>query len=141
MSCARSIRRATVAVFFLCLPVMTTCASSPPEPPAGMGRLVVKCCQIVDGKTDCRPNRVLDHAAVFIDGQERGTCANWRGKGAIFATGRHMIAVRVPLDDALEEGQCCVDAVAYVKLYPGQILTQEVGLKPFEPPPDVKASD
>jgi hypothetical protein len=136
------IRRAAAA--FLVLPLMTTCASSPPEPPAGMGRLVVKCCQLVGGTPeapDCRPNPVLDHAAVFIDGQERGTCANWRGKGAIFATGRHMIAVRVPIDDALDEGQCCVDAVAYVKLYPGQILTQQVGLKAWQPPPGLKASE
>jgi hypothetical protein len=132
-------RRASLAVL-LPLLASTTCASSPPEPPSGMGRLVVKCCQILSGKLDCRPNAVLDHAAVIVDGEERGTCANWRGKGAIFATGRHMIQVRVPLDDdALEVGQCCVDAVAYVKLYPGQILTQEVGLKAFEAPPDVKS--
>ena len=126
-------RRAPFAVL-LPLLASTTCASSPPAPPGGMARLVVKCCELVGGTPDapdCRPNRVLDHATVIIDGEERGTCANWRGKGAIFAVGRHVIQVRVPLDGALEEGECCVDAGAYVKLRAGEILTQQVGLKAF----------
>ena len=119
----------------LLAPLLMTCAGSPPAPPEGMARLIVKCCQLVGGTPeapDCRPNRVLDHAAVIIDGAERGTCANWRGKGAIFATGRHVIQVRVPLDGPLEEGQCCVDAGAYVTLHAGDVITQPVGLKAMQ---------
>jgi hypothetical protein len=37
--------------------------------------------------------------------------------------------VRVPLDGPLEEGDCCVDAGAYVNLHAGEILKQKVGLK------------
>ena len=47
------------------LPLLTTCGHSPAEPPAGMGRLIVRCCQVVGGTPeapDCRPNRVLDGA-------------------------------------------------------------------------------
>ena len=80
--------------------LLTTCGHSPPEPPAGMGRLVIKCCELVGGAPatpDCRPNRALDKATVLVDGAERGTCKNWRGDGAILATGRHVIQVRVPL--------------------------------------------
>ena len=87
----------------------------PPAPPEGMARLVVECCQLVGGtpsEPDCRANRALDAAAVIVDGAERGTCANWRRKGAILSTGRHVIQVRVPLDAPLEEGDCCVDAGA-----------------------------
>ena len=94
----------------------------------------MKCCQLVnpeDPAGDCKPNRKLDAAAVSIDGEERGTCANWRGKGAILATGRHVIQVKVPLDGPLEDGECCVDAGSYVTLHAGEILTQRVGLKPF----------
>ena len=118
------------------LALLTTCGHSPPEPPDGMARLIIKCCQLV-GVTaeapDCRPNRVLDKAAVLVDHAERGTCKNWRGDGAILATGRHVIQVRVPLDGPLEEGECCVDAGSYVNLHPGEILTQQVGLKAFDP--------
>ena len=116
----------------LLLSSLTTCAGSPPAPPEGMARLIVKCCQLVGGTPeapDCRPNRTLDHATVIIDGAERGTCVNWRGKGAIFATGRHVIQVRVPLDGPLEEGECCVDAGAYVTLHAGDVITQQLGLK------------
>ena len=116
----------------LSLSFLTTCASTAPAPPEGMARLVVRCCQLVGGTPeapDCRPNRRLDHATVIVDGAERGTCANWRGKGAIFATGRHVIQVRVPLDGPLEEGECCVDAGAYVTLHAGDVITQQVGLK------------
>jgi hypothetical protein len=119
----------------LILPLLSTCGHDPPAPPAGMARLVVKCCQLVGGTPaapDCRPNRALDRAAVIVDGAERGTCANWRGKGAILATGRHVIQVRVPLDGPLEEGECCVDAGAYVTLHADEILTQQVGLKPMK---------
>ena len=112
----------------------TTCAHSPPEPPAGMARLIVKCCELVGGtgsgeQPDCRPNRTLDAAAVWIDGAERGTCANWRRDGAILSTGRHVIQVKVPLDGPLEEDECCVDAGAYVTLHAGDIQAQQVGLK------------
>jgi hypothetical protein len=120
------------ALALLLLPSLLATCGSAPAPPAGMARLIVKCCQLVGGTReapDCRPNRVLDHAAVIIDGQERGSCANWRGKGAIFATGRHAIQVRVPLDGPLEEGDCCVDAGAYVTLHAGDVITQQVGLK------------
>jgi hypothetical protein len=121
----------------LILTLLTTCSHSPPEPPAGMGRLVIKCCQLVGGAPeapDCRPNRVLDKATVLVDGDERGTCKNWRGDGAILATGRHVIQVRVPLDAPLEEGECCVDAGSYVTLHAGEVLTQQVGLKAFAAP-------
>jgi hypothetical protein len=119
------------------LALLTTCGHSPPEPPAGMGRLVIKCCQLVGGTPDapdCRPNRALDKATVLVDGDERGTCKNWRGDGAILATGRHVIQVRVPLDGPLEEGECCVDAGSYVMLHAGEVLTQQVGLKAFATP-------
>ena len=118
---------------FLLLALATTCGA-PPAPPAGMARLIIKCCELVGGTPaapDCRPNRALDHAAVILDGEQRGTCANWRGKGAILATGRHVIQVRVPLDGPLEDGECCVDAAAHVKLQAGEIITQQVGLKAF----------
>ena len=115
----------------LLLLLLTACSHSPPEPPAGMARLSVKCCERVGGtaeQPDCRPNRNLDAAAVWIDG-ERGTCANWRRDGAIFSTGRHVIQVKVPLDAPLEEDECCVDAGAYVTLHAGDIQVQQVGLK------------
>ena len=111
---------------------LATCSHSPPAPPAGMARLVVQCCELVGGageQPDCRPNRALDHAAVWIDGAERGTCANWRRDGAILSTGRHVIQVKVPLDGPLEDGECCVDAGSYVTLHAGEVLTQPVGLK------------
>jgi hypothetical protein len=123
-----------VAACVLVLGLATTCGA-PPAPPAGIARLIIKCCELIGGTPaapDCRPNRALDHAAVILDGEARGTCANWRGKGAILATGRHVIQVRVPLDGALEEGECCVDAGAYLKLQSGEIITQQVGLKPFK---------
>jgi len=112
--------------------LLATCAHSPPAPPAGMARLVVRCCELVGGtpeQPDCRPNRALEHAAVWIDGAERGTCANWRRDGAILSTGRHVIQVKVPLDAPLEEDECCVDAGSYVTLHAGDIHTQQVGLK------------
>ena len=115
----------------LLLAPLLTCGGAP-APPEGMARLIVECCQLVGGtpsEPDCRANRVLDDAAVIIDGAERGTCANWRRKGAILSTGRHAIQVRVPLDGPLEEGECCVDAGAYVNLHAGEILKQKVGLK------------
>ena len=121
----------------LLLPLVATCGHSAPEPPAGMGRLIVKCCQLVGGTPeapDCRPNRALDKATVLVDREERGTCKNWRGDGAILATGRHVIQVRVPLDGPLQEGECCVDAGSYVTLHAGEILTQQVGLKAFAAP-------
>ena len=99
---------------------------------AGMARLIVRCCELVGGtaeQPDCRPNRTLDAAAVWIDGAERGTCANWRRDGAILSTGRHVIQVKVPLDGPLEEDECCVDAGAYVTLHAGDIQAQQVGLK------------
>lgn len=117
--------------------LLLTCGHSPPEPPAGMGRLIIRCCELVGGTPEapeCRPNRVLDTAAVLVDREERGTCKNWRGDGAILATGRHVIQVRVPLDGPLEEGECCVDAGSNVNLHAGEILTQQVGLKAFAPP-------
>ena len=113
---------------------LATCGGAP-APPEGMARLIVECCELVGGtasEPDCRPNRALDHAAVIVDGAERGTCANWRNKGAILSTGRHVIQVRVPLDGPLEEGECCVDAGAYVKLHAGEILKQKVGLKALQ---------
>jgi hypothetical protein len=116
---------------------LTTCGHSPPEPPGGMGRLIIKCCELKGGTPeapDCRPSRALDKATVLVDGDERGTCKNWRGDGAILATGRHVIQVRVPLDGPLEEGECCVDAGSYVTLHAGEILTQQVGLKAFVAP-------
>ena len=124
--------RFPVASPLLLLILLTTCSHSPPEPPAGMARLVVKCCELVGGtaeQPDCRPNRTLDAAAVWIDGAERGTCANWRRDGAILSTGRHVIQVKVPLDGPLEEDDCCVDAGAYVTLHAGDIQVQQVGLK------------
>lgn len=117
--------------------LLTTCGHSPPEPPAGMGRLIIKCCELMGGTPeapDCRPNRALDKATVLVDGAERGTCKNWRGDGAILATGRHVIQVRVPLDGPLEAGECCVDAGSYVTLHAGEIVTQPVGLKAFVAP-------
>jgi hypothetical protein len=112
--------------------LLTTCGSSL-TPPEGMARLIVKCCELVGGtpaEPDCRPNAALKKAAVYVDGEERGTCANWGGKGSLMAVGRHVIQVKVPLDDGpLEEGECCVDAGSYVMLRAGQILTQQVGLK------------
>jgi hypothetical protein len=117
--------------------LVATCGHSPPEPPEGMARLIVKCCQLVGGTPDapdCRPNRVLDAATVLVDREERGTCKNWRGDGAILAVGRHVVQVRVPLDGPLEEGECCVDAGANVNLHAGEILTQPVGLKAFASP-------
>ena len=123
-----------VAALTLFLALLTTCGHSPPAPPAGMGRLVIRCCELVGGTPEapeCRPNRVLDKATVLVDSEERGTCKNWRGDGAILATGRHSIQVRVPLDGPLEEGECCVDATAAVNLHAGEILTQQVGLKAF----------
>jgi hypothetical protein len=123
--------------FSLLLALLTTCGHSPPEPPAGMGRLIIRCCELVGGTPeapDCRPNRALDKATVLLDNEERGTCKNWRGDGAILATGRHGIQVRVPLDGPLQEGECCVDAGSYVTLHAGEILTQQVGLKAFAAP-------
>ena len=120
----------------LALLTLATCGHSPPAPPAGMARLIVRCCELVGGtgaEPDCRPNKTLDHAAVWIDGDERGTCANWRRDGAILATGRHAIQVKVPLDGPLEEGDCCVDAGSYVMLHAGEVLTQPVGLKRLKP--------
>ena len=116
--------------------LIATCGHSPPEPPGGMARLIVKCCQLVGvavqgAEPDCRPNRTLDGATVLIDREERGTCKNWRGDGAILAVGRHIVQVRVPLAGPLEEGECCVDAGANVNLHAGEILTQPVGLKAF----------
>ena len=128
--------RATLVLSTLLL--LATCSHSPPEPPAGMARLIVKCCELVDGdgeKPSCNPNRTLDAAAVWIDGAERGTCANWRRDGAILSTGRHVIQVKVPLDGPLEEDECCIDAGSYVTLHAGEVLTQPVGLK------RLKASD
>ena len=128
------------SISLLLLPLLLTlltCGHSPPEPPAGMGRLIIKCCELVGGTPeapDCRPNRALDHATVLVDREERGTCKNWRGDGTILATGRHVIQVRVPLDGPLEEGECCVDAGSYVNLHAGEILTQQVGLKAFAAP-------
>ena len=118
--------------------LLATCGHSPPEPPAGMARLIVKCCQLVGGNAaepECRPNRALDGATVLIDREERGTCKNWRGDGAILAVGRHTVQVRVPLDGPLEEGEGCVDAGANVNLHAGEILTQMVGLKAFASAP------
>jgi hypothetical protein len=106
----------------------------PSAPPEGMARLIVQCCELVGGtpaEPDCRESPVLRKAAVYIDGEERGTCANWGKKGAILAVGRHVIQVKVPLDAPLEEGECCVDAGSYVMLRAGQIHTQKVGLKPL----------
>jgi hypothetical protein len=106
----------------------------PSAPPEGMARLIVQCCELHGGTAanpDCRPNPALKKAAVYIDGEERGTCANWAKNGAILAVGRHVIQVKVPLDAPLEEGECCVDAGSYVMLRAGQILTQQVGLKPL----------
>jgi hypothetical protein len=126
------IRPAVTAAAALLL--LSACGHSPPSPPDGMARLVVKCCALVGGtpeQPDCRPNPALKKAAVYIDGEERGTCANWGRDGAILAVGRHVIQVKVPLDQPLEEGECCVDAGSYVMLRAGQILTQHVGLKPL----------
>jgi hypothetical protein len=109
--------------------LLATCSHTPPEPPAGMARLVVRCCELAGGTAEQRPNRTLDAAAVWIDGAERGTCANWRRDGAILSTGRHVIQVKVPLDGPLEEDECCVDAGAYVTLHAGDIQVQQVGLK------------
>ena len=112
--------------------LLAACGHEPPAPPEGMARLVVLCCELVGGtpeKPDCRPNPVLNKAAVYIDGEERGTCANWRRDGAIVATGRHVIQVKVPLDQPLEEGECCIDAGSYVMLHAGEVLKQQVGLK------------
>ena len=120
----------------LALLTLAACGHSPPAPPAGMARLIVRCCELVGGtgaEPDCRPNKTLDHAAVWIDGDERGTCANWRRDGAILATGRHVIQVKVPLDGPLEEGDCCVDAGSYVMLHAGEVLSQPVGLKRLKP--------
>jgi hypothetical protein len=130
----RAPRLSTIGVAASIACLFASCGHSPPEPPAGMARLIVKCCQLVGGTPaapDCRPNRALDAAAVLIDHEERGTCKNWRGDGAILATGRHVIQVRVPLDAPLEEGECCVDAGAYVNLHAGEIVSQQVGLKAF----------
>src|SRR5262245_29520255 len=111
---------------------LTTCSSSL-TPPEGMARLIVKCCELVGGtaaEPDCRPNPALNKAAVYVDGDERGTCSNWGGKGSLMAVGRHVSQVKMPLHDGpLEEGECCVDAGSYVMLRAGQILTQQVGLK------------
>jgi len=116
--------------------LLAACGHSPPAPPAGMGRLIVQCCELIEndegeGHLDCAKNRVLDRSAVWIDGEERGTCANWRRDGAILATGRHVIQVKVPLDGPLQDGECCVDAGSYVTLHAGEIHTQPVGLKRF----------
>jgi hypothetical protein len=123
--------RGVAAALFLALPLLASCGA-PPSPPEGMARLIVQCCELVGGtpaQPDCRPNPRLKKAAVYIDGEERGTCANWSRNGAILAVGRHVIQVKVPLDEPLEEGECCVDAGSYVMLRAGQILTQQVGLK------------
>jgi hypothetical protein len=112
--------------------LLATCAFGPSAPPEGMARLIVQCCELHGGtpaNPDCRPNPVLKKAAVYIDGEQRGTCANWGKNGAILVVGRHVIQVKVPLDAPLEEGECCVDAGSYVMLRGGQIHTQQVGLK------------
>ena len=97
-----------------------------------MARLVVLCCELVGGtprKAGLPAEPGAEQAAVYIDGDERGTCANWRRDGAILATGRHVIQVKVPLDQPLEEGECCIDAGSYVMLHAGEVLKQQVGLK------------
>ncbi len=103
--------------------LLTACGHSPPEPPAGMGRLIIKCCELMGGTPeapDCRPNRALDKATVLVDGAERGTCKNWRGDGAILATGRHAIQVRVPLDGPLERASAASTPAATSRYTPAR---------------------
>jgi hypothetical protein len=130
--------RAVHLLAFPALLVLSTCAHELPIPPPGMARLIVVCCELVDedggaSHLDCAPKREIDGSAVWVDGEERGTCASSRRNGAVLSTGRHVIQIKVSLEEPLQAGGCCVDAGAYVTVRSGEVHQQEIGLKRLRP--------